>query len=362
MNSDLKYWLAFSQIKKIGPKRFNLLLNYFPDLSYAWKASASELIQAGLPENLSLEISVRRPEINPDKQIEELVKNRVQVVTIKDENYPKLLKEIYNPPPLLYFKGKLKTDELPLAVVGTRKISNYGRQVCEQLVGDLTLSGFSIISGLALGIDACAHLTAVKKEGRTIAVLGSGLDKAHIYPSHNRYLAEQIVNSGGCLFSEYPLGTIALKQHFPHRNRIIAGLALGTLIIEAAASSGSLITAKYALEFNREVMAVPGNIYAPSSAGCNELIKQGAKPILSIEDILEEFSLEKSIQVKQTQENLRLTEEEEDLLEIITNEPQHFNELVKKSNKPAAEIASTLSLLEIKGLVKNTGGSIYIKK
>lgn len=358
----MKYWLAFSHIKKIGPVRFNLLLNYFPDLEKAWRAPAAEIARAGLPENLAQEIASRRLEINPDEQIETLVQNRIQVITIKDNEYPRLLKEIYNPPPLLYFKGKLQTDEFPLAVVGTRKISAYGRQVCEQLVSDLTRSGFAIVSGLALGIDACAHLTCVKNNGRTLAVLGSGLDKQNIYPSHNRYLADQIIANGGCLFSEYPPGTIAFKQNFPHRNRIIAGLSLGSLIVEAAASSGSLITAKYALEFNREIFAVPGSIYSPTSAGCNDLIKQGAKAVIVAEDILDEFNLDKPEKLTKAREKLPLSEGEKKLLDILTHEPRHFNTLVNSSGQKTEDIASALSLLEIKGLAENIGGGQYIKK
>lgn len=362
MESDLKYWLAFSQIKKIGPVKFDLLLKYFPDLSYAWQASASEFVKAGLPPNLAEEIVVRRSEIEPDRQIEILVQNRVQVITIKDNEYPPLLKQIYNPPPLLYLKGKLLPDEFPLAVVGTRKISGYGRLACENLVQDLAQSGFTIISGLALGIDACAHLTAINNNARTVAVLGSGLDKQNIYPSHNRYLADKIVKSSGCLLSEYPIGTLALKQHFPHRNRIIAGLALGTLVIEAATSSGALISAKFALEFNREVFAVPGNIYSPTSAGCNELIRQGAKSVTTIGDILTELNIDQPEKLAEARAQLPLEPAEEVVLNNLSSDPIHFNELIKNLDKKTAELAAILSRLEIKGLAKNIGGSMYIKK
>lgn len=361
MASDLKYWIAFSHIQKIGPVRFSLLLNHFKDLSHAWRAGTKELAASGIPQALAEEITIRRSALDPDRLIEELVKNRVQVITISDGHYPKLLKEIYHPPPLLYFKGNMKEEEFALAVVGTRRISPYGKQVTEAMVRQLVRAGLTIVSGLALGVDALAHYACLKSAGRTIAILGCGLDDQSIYPSSNRYLAQRIAASGGCLISEYPLGTSALKEHFPHRNRLISGISLGTLIIEAAEVSGALITAKNALEQNREVFAVPGSIYAPTSVGCNQLIQQGAKLVRSVQDILDEFDLKDAKALLKARETLPLNDREKEIYHLLTDQAQHFNELAKRSGKNAAEVGTILSQLEIKGLAKNLGGSMYVK-
>ena len=214
----------------------------------------------------------------------------MQTINLKHKNYPQLLKEIYDPPEKLYLLGKLKSKEkYPLAVVGTRRISSYGRQITMSLVKALSQAGLTIISGLALGTDGLAHQTALDVSGRTIAVLGSGLDI--IYPSAHKKLAQEIIKSGGAVVSEYPLNTRPSKWTFPARNRIVAGMCLGTLVIEAPKRSGALITARFALEQGREVFAVPGSIYTENSAGCHILIKMGAKPVTKPEDILESFNL-----------------------------------------------------------------------
>ncbi len=240
---DLKYWVALNNFSKFGPVRFKKLIKIFSNLKEAFYATATELIRAGIEPNIAEEFIAARQEIIPDSLMEKLEKEAVAVVTINDQRYPKLLTQIYDPPALLYYKGKLsEQDEFAVAVVGARKYSNYGRQVAEQIVKDLTNNNLTIVSGLALGIDCIAHETSLSHNGRTIAVLGSGLDKQNIYPTQNRYLADKIVASGGVIFSEFPLGTLPLKHHFPQRNRLISGLSLATLIIEAGEKSGSLIT------------------------------------------------------------------------------------------------------------------------
>jgi len=282
---------------------------------------------------------------------------KIEKITIQDKEYPKLLKEIYDPPQELFFLGEIKAEEnLPLAIVGTRKVSNYGKQVTTELSRGLARAGFTIISGLALGVDGLAHQSALDVGARTVAVLGCGLD--NIYPPVHKKLAEQIVKSGGAIISEYPPGTMPLKHHFPARNRIISGLSLGTLVVEAPETSGALITAKCALEQNREVLAVPGNIFNQNSFGTNQLIKLGAKAITKIEDVFEVFNLEP---LKNQRKKIEpANEEEKIILDILSKEPNNIDEIVKKSNLDAATVNSTLIMMEISGKIKNLGGGNYI--
>jgi len=359
---DLKYWVGFSGISKIGPSRFKKLYNYFENLEQAWNADLSELIKCGLEENIAREIILKREEINVDEVMEKLDQEGINVLTIKDEKYPKLLKEIYSPPALLYYKGRLspEQDEFSLAVVGTRKFSSYGRQVTPEIVRTLAKSGLVIVSGLALGIDSLAHEASLDVKGRTLAVLGSGLDRENIYPSYNRYLADEIVDSGGLLISEYPPGTRPLKHFFPQRNRIISGLSLGTLVIEAPEDSGALLTARYALEQNREIFAVPGSIYNENSFGTNNLIKMGAKLVSSAQDILEALDL---TLVKEFVENKKIipdSKEEALILEHLSSEPIHIDELVRRTNLDTKTVNSTLTLMEMKGRARNLGGMMYV--
>ena len=278
-------------------------------------------------------------------------------ILLADKNYPKLLKEIFDPPKELYVWGELKAEEkYPLAVVGTRKISNYGKQVAVPLVKTLANAGLTIVSGLALGIDGLAHQAALDVGGRTIAVLGSSLDI--IYPALHKKLAENIANSGGAVISEYPPGTRPAKYTFPARNRIVAGLSLGVLVIEAPEKSGALITARFALDQGREVFAVPGSVYNPNSIGCNKLIKMGAKPVTGAEDIFETFNLEFSTELKK--EIKPETPEEEILLKFLSHEPIHIDELIKSSKLSPSVANSTLTIMEIDNKVKNLGGNNYI--
>lgn len=359
--ADLKYWVALNRFQKIGPVRFQKLRQYFPDMQTAFLASGAELISAGLEEEIVLEFLAKRPEIEPDRELALMNQNEVQAVTLKDDDYPFLLKEIYQAPPVLYFKGLLhdERDNFAVSVVGTRKISAYGKRVVPDIVKELAGNGLTIVSGLALGIDALAHETACQAGGRTIAVLGSGLDEQSIYPSANRYLAHQIVSKGGLLVSEYPVQTAPLKHHFPYRNRIIAGLSRGTLVVEAPEDSGALLTARYALEQNREVFAVPGDIYAPNSLGPNNLIKMGAKLAVKAQDILETLNLELTSEYIQAREIVPASREEALILEILNLEPRHIDELIRGCQLDSATINSTLTLMEMKGRVRNLGGMRY---
>lgn len=356
----LKYWNAINQNLKIGPVRFKKLYNYFESIKQAFFASASELKEAGIEENITEYFIEKRKRIDPDLEMEKLEKENIEIITILDKSYPRILKEIYNPPPLLYIKGNFqKSDELSIAVVGTRKPSPYGKQVALEIVRDLTKQGITIISGLAIGIDSIVHDCALKNKGRTIAVLGSGLDQKSIYPSSNKKLARQIMECGAVI-TEFPLNTPPLKHHFPSRNRIISGLSLGTLIIEAPEKSGALITANYALEQNREIFAIPGNIYSSASFGPNDLIKKGAKLTSCASDILNELNLSLATEYTKKQEIVPETKEEAILLKFLNKEPTHIDKLIRKTGLTTAAINSTLTLMEIKGKIKNLGGMNYI--
>jgi len=358
--NELKYWLAFNQIQTLGPVRWKKLLSYFSDLETAWRAGLYELEKAGINQGTAEEIVGQRLKINPDQELEKVQKFNCGIVTIQDEAYPKLLAEIYAPPPLLYYLGKLDLNNDPtLAVVGSRKISSYGKQVTEQLVGELAKVKLTIISGLALGIDALAHKATLTSKGKTIAVLGSGIDV--ITPTTNFQLGQRIIESGGAIISEFPLGTQPQKFTFPIRNRVIAGLSLGTLIIEAAEKSGALITAHYALEQNREVLAVPGSIYNPNSAGTNNLIKLGAKLVTKADDVLETLNIKVVNRPAESQVQNLETETEKILFNLITTMPVHIDRLVKSSKMEVNVVNATLSLMEMKGLIKNLGNQNYVR-
>jgi DNA processing protein len=362
MENDLKYWVAISQFAKIGASRFAKLYNYFPNMQAVWQAPYNELLKSGLEQKIAEEFILIRSEINPDLELEKVEKENIKVITIKDEKYPKLLKEIFSPPALLYTRGNLENlnQQFNLAVVGTRKVSNYGKQITAELVKPLAQNGFTITSGLALGIDALAHQAALEAHGKTIAVLGSGLDQQSIYPSSNRYLAQNILNNDGAIITEFPIGMLPLKHNFPTRNRIIAGLALGTLVIEASESSGALITAFHSLEQNREVFAVPGSLFNPNTSGTHKLIQRGAKLVTKFQDILDELNLQEVKNYTSNQKVLPETPEEKIILENLAKDPKHIDQIIKDTNLSVSIVSGTLSMMEMKGLVKNLGGQNYI--
>ena len=361
MLNKLKYLIAVSHFPKFGPVRINKLKKFFPDLESAFRATSNDLIQAGLEENIATEFTAVRANIDPDKIMDDLARENIKVITIDDQSYPKLLAEIYGPPPLLYWKGMIeKNDEFSLAVVGTRKFTSYGQQATENIVQELAASNITIISGLAYGIDSLAHNACLNAGGRTVAVLGSGLDQQSIYPSANRYLAEKIIDSDGLILSEFPLGTPPLRHNFPQRNRIISGLALGTMVVEAGEKSGALITARLSLEQNREVFAVPGSIYSLVSFGPNNLIKQGAKPVTRAADILEALDLTRITSYIDSKKIIPESAEEELIITHLGQEPVHVDELIRLTKLKTSLINSTLTLMEMKGMVKNLGGMQYV--
>lgn len=359
--NNLKFLVALANFQKFGPVRLKKIKKHFPSLENAFNGRLKNLMAAGIEENVVNEFIAARSGINPDEIMERLAKENVSVLTVEDGVYPKLLKEIYDPPEVLYYKGNLEeADEFSLAVVGSRKFTSYGKMATEKITADLARSHLTIVSGLALGIDALAHFAALNADGRTIAVLGSGLDKQNIYPSANRYLADKIVGEGGALISEFPLGMPALPHHFPQRNRIISGLSLGTLVIEAGEKSGSLITAKFALEQGREVFAVPGNIYSLTSAGTNQLIKQGAHPVTGAADIIEALDLANVASFVETKKVMPETPEEKKIAACLDAEPLHVNDLVRLAGLDTSQINATLTIMEMKGMIKNMGNMTYI--
>ena len=285
--------------------------------------------------------------------------NEIRTTNIQDENYPKLLKKIKNAPEVIYYRGEMKSEENCFAVVGTRRFSPYGKQVALEMAGDLAEAGLIIVSGLAPGIDTFCHTAAVERRKRTIAVLGTGVDEKSIYPQSNLKLAQKILETGGALISEYPPDQRGTQFTFPQRNRIISGLSLGILVVEAKQKSGALITAHYAFEQNRKVFAIPGPIHSLNSKGCHYLIKRGAKLVESANDILKDLNLPlKELSSFYEGE----TEEENLILNVLKEEVLDIDKIIEKTKLSAAKVASTLAILEIKGKVRNLGGNTFALK
>jgi len=355
---DIQYWVGFSFIPSIGRVRLNRLKTHFGNLEDAWKAEPAELIRAGLDDSAVRSVVSWRPRISLDAEMEKLDRYGVQVLTWHDPGYPSRLKEIHDYPPLLYIRGSLlPEDEWCLAVVGTRRATVYGRQVTEEIVADLAQSRITTVSGLAKGIDSIAHRAALDAGGRSIAVFAHGLDM--VYPSEHTALARRIVQQGA-LISEHPLGTRPKPEYFPRRNRILSGMSLGVLVVEAGATSGALITANHALEQNREVLAVPGSILSPASRGTNRLIQEGAKLVLSYRDILEELNLGAVAQQIEMKEVLPASDTESLLLKQLSAEPTHVDEVCRGSGLPISTVSSTLAMMELKGLVRTVGNMKYV--
>lgn len=357
---EIKYWVALNSHPKIGSRTILKLFKIFKKLSLVWKVNLSKLQNLGFDAKKIIFITEVVKKIDPDKEIEKVIKNKINLLIFPDKNYPNLLKEISDPPALLYYKGTLlKEDELSIAVVGSRKYSNYGLRACQDITYKLANSGLTIVSGLALGIDGLAHCATLEAKGRTIGVLACGLDQ--IYPISNTRLADKILQANGAIISEFPIGEPAQKFNFPIRNRIIAGMTLGTLVIEGAISSGSLITAQAAITYDREVFAVPGEIYSETSAGPNRLIQMGAKMVTASEDILNELSIENKTNNILAQQIIPDTKEEEIILKQIIK-PKSIDEIVKESKLTLPLVNSTLIMLEMKGMVTNLGATRYVIK
>ncbi len=359
------YWVALSLVPGVGSILMKRLLDRFGSPEAVFHAPLRELSQVeGVGTSVAEEIRKGPMEERVEREFELLKRVGGNLVTIDDASYPKRLKEIYDPPPLLYVKGELKEeDELAIAIVGSRKTTPYGRCVTEKIAQELGRHGITIVSGMARGIDSLAHWGALSGGGRTIAVLGSGVDV--VYPRENRNLYKRIVE-GGAVVSEFPMGSPPEGAHFPKRNRIISGLAIGVVVVEAGMGSGSLITANYALEQGREVFAVPGNVGAESSRGTHHLIKSGAKLVESSEDILEEVLPQWRRERQALEESkppvLNLTEEERVLYERLGETPLHIDVLIRESSLEPGKVSSLLLNLELKGLISQWPGKCFSKK
>ena len=356
----LAWWVAFHRIARLGSVRFGLLERAFPSLEEAWKADAPALRAAGLDAATVDLVVAQRPEIDPQRELERLEEAGVRPIPRFHSAYPARLREIADPPPLIYVRGAMAPqDEWALALVGTRRATAYGRQAAGELARDLATNGVTVVSGLARGIDTIAHRAALDAGGRTIAVLANGLDT--VYPPENRGLASEIAEAGA-LISDYPLGTKPRAEFFPRRNRIMSGVSLGTLVVEGDVKSGAMITARFAGEQNREVFAVPGSIFAPQSRGPLSLIRDGATPVASVEHVLEALNLTMiGAQMDFGRAAPPASEDERALMEVLTREPRHVDEVVRDTGLAAARVSATLALLELKGQVRDLGGMQYVR-
>ncbi len=353
-----RYYLGFNLVPGIGPIRLMRLIERCGSVEAAWYADPGDLAAAGIDAKISKALLDARRSIDLDAALERVISAGVQLLTVADAHYPALLAQIPAPPPLLYVRGSISSaDNWGVAIVGTRAPSSYGKEATRYFATDLASSGVTIVSGLALGIDAIAHTAALDAGGRTIAVLGCGVDVP--YPERNQRLAQRIIEQGA-LVSEYPLGMKPMPSNFPPRNRIISGLSLGTLVIEAGLKSGALITVDFALEQGRDVFAVPGSIFNKTSEGTNRLIRNGAGLVTHASDLLEALNLGVASAQQEIRAELPDDPTEAALLELISYEPQHADLLGRAANLPAPIVAATLALLELKGYIRQVAAMEYV--
>mgnify|MGYP001615294679 CR=1 FL=1 len=358
---DLKYLHALNSIPGVGLATLRALKNNLGNFETAWAAGEEALRSSGVRTQELQAILWKRPSIHPDREMEKLIRENVWLVTEDDEKYPERLKEISNPPLLLYGRGdaRILKNDLTFGVVGTRRPTHYGLEATENIVHGLVEAGVTTVSGLATGIDARSHEATLEAGGKTIAVLGSGVDPNSIFPPENKGLARRIAESGGAVISEYAPGTPAVKEHFPARNRIIAGLSRGVLVVEAREKSGALITARFALEQNRDVFALPGPIFSLTSTGPNKLIQEGAKLILGSENILEEWGMGYN-ESKGARGDRELEGREKQILESL-EEALGVDALQEKTGMETSQIIAALSMLELKGRIRSLGNDTYQK-
>jgi len=360
MTSNLRYWVALSALPDIGPVLSRKLLSFFKTPEGIFGATIGDLLSLdGIGINRAKNIKEFSHWDVVDNQVRVLENTGITIVNLHDPLYPEMLREIEDAPVVLYTKGDLQQqDKYAIAIVGSRKPSPYGTAVVESIAEELASMGFTIVSGMARGIDSISHKGALRAGGRTIAVLGSGLDVP--YPSENRGLMDRIAGSG-CVMSEFSPGTPPDKENFPRRNRIISGLSLGILVIEATSDSGSLITAGYALEQGREVFAVPGNITSRASQGTNELIKRGAILTRKADDIIEELApVLKGFIRSREKSKIEVTDEEKNLCNFLSGEPKHIDIISRESGLPTSKVLELLLGLELKGAVRQIAGNRFL--
>jgi DNA processing protein len=357
-DNDKRYWVGLNLVKGIGAARMRLLLEAFGDAKTAWNASASALQSAGLGPKVLENLVKIRMDVSLDLVWERIEAQGITVLTWEDESYPSRLADISQSPPVLYLRGEVvDQDSWAVAIVGTRRVTAYGKQVAMEIASELGRRGITVVSGLARGVDAVAHQAAVQAGGRSLAVLGSGVDR--LYPPEHRHLAEEITQHGA-LISDYPPGTAPDAANFPPRNRIISGLSRAVIVVEAGQNSGALITAAFAAEQGREVFAVPGSIYAPQSIGTNLLIQQGARPYLNCQNLLDVLDLTRAPEQRFARTVLPADAVEARLYAVLGNEPLHVDEIRLQSELPIEKVSAALVMMELKGLVRQVGGMQYI--
>ncbi len=350
MNPERIEKIIVAHYPRFRSKHLRRLRIFFGDFGKARAASMKKLCSAGLSSNIAADFIEWRAYINTRNIFSQLKEHKIRIVFLEDENYPILLKETADPPEALFIRGDIP-DAIHISFVGSRKYTQYGQICVNLLIPDAVKYRVATVSGLALGIDALVHRKTLELGGKTVAVLGTGIDQKSIYPRTNAWLAERILKTGGALMSEFPPGTPAKKEHFPMRNRIIAGLSVATVVIEAGQKSGSLITARLALEENREVFAVPGPITKTTSAGTNHLLKAGAIPCVNFASVLEGLALDVHERRRKEEYQLPLNLHERQLIQYLSEE-KHIDELVELTDWTAGEIGSILSALELRGQVK----------
>jgi DNA processing protein len=368
--TDLENLLTLNSIEKLGSIGVKKLLEHFGSAEKVLSSSEKELCSVeGVSHAVAQNIIHQKNKLDINKELDLVKKNDVKIISIQDKDYPENLKNIYDPPIIIYVKGKLlEKDNLSVAVVGSRKASIYGLSCAEKFALQLAELGITIVSGMARGIDSASHRGALKAKGRTIAVLGSGL--LNIYPPENKNLFEQI-SKEGAVISEFPMRAKPLAENFPRRNRIISGLSLGAIVVEASRNSGALITADLALEQGREVFAVPGKVDSVNSFGVNVLIKQGAKLITSIDDVVGELAPRLKGLIKDSNKNspekntlkagLDLNKEEMALFNFVEDKAKHIDDLVRETNLPVSNVMSILMNLELKHIVKQLPGKLFVR-
>lgn len=352
---DKKFLNALNSVPGVGYDAMKKLRAFFSSCEEGWVAGQHALAESGIGEDIAAAIVEERLSIDPDKEMERLVKEGVRIIEAHEPDFPELLKEIPAPPQWLYIKGKLPESSQALGVVGSRKATSYGKEATSRIIAGLGhIKNLVIVSGCAIGIDQEAHRSALAHGLTTVAVLGSGLDRNSFYPSIHLGLAEEIVEKNGALISEYPFGMPAFKQNFIQRNRLISGLTRGVLVVEAAQKSGALITAHFALEQGRAVMAIPGSIFSPYAAGVHGLLRQGARLVESAEDVIDELGFE----VSAAERELRPESASSEGREILKNlsEPRSVDDLVSLLGRNAQDVITGLSVLELEKRVKNFGG------
>lgn len=360
------YWHSLLKSPGLGQRNIRLLAEHFEDGETAWNADASRYREAGIGTELADNIMEMKRSVSPEAEYELLCREGIGIVADTDPAFPPLLREIRQAPFLLYTRGSIEdwNTRKYIAIVGSRKYTSYGQQAAEHLAEGLARAGFTIVSGLAFGIDRIAHESALRGGGETVAVLANSLDDRSIAPQSHLALAREVTRSGA-LLSEYPPVTAAMPGFFPARNRLIAGISIGTIVIEAAEKSGSLITASLALDFNRDVFAVPGSIFSPASAGTNALIRNGAVMVRNVSDILEAFPLSSdSLPLFETPDRElppNLSPDEQAVLRRLSHEPLAVDEIIKSSHLGASAASAAITMLELKGLAKNIGRNHYIR-